>query len=64
VSQYRKKENSAGKKWYVKAMKNPEYKKFWNKRNLEWAKNNPDKIKEMAHNYYKKLKPKIFEKKN
>jgi len=50
---YREKENSAGKKWYVKAMKNPEYKKFWNKRNREWAKNHPDIIKENGHNYYK-----------
>jgi len=49
---YRKKENAAHRKWFKKQWKNPEFRKKWIKRGLEWAKNNPDKVKETDHNYY------------
>jgi len=52
---FREKESAIRKRWYTKAMRNPETRRKRNKRNLEWARNNPDKVKEKHHNYYKRV---------
>jgi len=53
---FRENERAIQKKWFTKAMKNPEYRKMWYKRSLEWAKNNPEKAKETKHNYYERVR--------
>ena len=52
---FRQKENASGRKSFKKQWKNPEFRKKWNKRNLQWAKNNPDKVKEMRTKYYREV---------